>query len=349
MREPPWLNDPQSLVVIDWSWWCNKAFFVSGVEGMMANLIGWLTSVLAYDPAHLAIAIDARGETDRHRFVHPSDPDWKYKAGRDPKPGDFYTVMDRATEIAELHSIPVLWADYKEADDIMATVATRARAAGYRVWLCTDDKDMAALCEESDEAGILCGMWDNFDDTYRGPEDIIEKFGVSPSQIADFLAICGDIADNIPGVPGLGKESAADLLRTFKTLERALSAPPVPDDAIEAVEAQVKELAKIAKKHEDPKERERAAAHRVAVMHGRSVARLHRKLVAHTDVARFSRSLTALDYDVPLDIPWNDLPIGDYKVSDLRAKYMAMGYTRKANDVPSFRKREAWVIPHEER
>lgn len=345
--EPPWVGDESALVVIDWSWWLNKAFRIGGLDGMTSNVIGWLCATLAYNPAHLAIALDAPGATHRHRMQHPTDPEWKYKAGRDPKPADFYTLSDRCTELADLHSIPVLWTAEREADDVIATVTARAREAGYRVWICSHDKDLCGLVEHTKEAGIIVGTWDNFEGTMRGPAEVFAQFGVRPDQMADLLAIEGDNGDNVPGVPSLGRDKAAALLGFFDTLSNALEAPPWPAEQYDVVEGNLRAMAKRIKITSDPDAKAALEKQRADMMGARKLARSHAVLREHAALALFSRDLTALDCGAPVAIPWEDLPVGGFRVDELRERYRALGYTRKAAEVPDYPKRAPYVLPYE--
>lgn len=342
--QPPWVDDPSALVLVDWSWWLNKSFRLFELEGMVSGVVGWLTQMLAWNPAHVAICLDAPGETWRHRLPHPSDSEWKYKGGRDPKPRDFYTLADRCTELAELHSIPALWSTECEADDIIATATAKARAASYRVYICTADKDLHALCDSTEESGDVVAIWNNFDDWTRGPTETRERFKVGPAQMADYLAICGDPGDNIPGVPGLGGDKAAWLLAQG-SLATLLETPPWTVDQHAAVDEQIKALAKSIKKASEDTAAE-LTARREQLMQSRKVARWHAVLLEHASIARFSRDLTALDCDAPIDIPWELLPVGGFQVDALRARYNSLGFTGKARDVPAFRKRVPWCIPH---
>jgi 5'-3' exonuclease len=344
---PPWVGDESALVLLDWSWWLNKAFRIGGLEGMTSNVVGWLCGLLAWRPAHLAIALDCNGPTHRHRMTHPTDEAWIYKGGRDPKPADFFTLSDRLTEIADLHAIPILWAQEREADDVIATVTGRARAAGYRVWICSHDKDLCSLVESDPKSGIVVGTWDNFEGTFRGPDEVRAQFGVEPAQIPDLLAIWGDAGDKVPGVPSLGPTAAADILAHWSTLEDALAAPPWPAEQYTITEQATKRLAARIKKTTDAAERAKLTAEREQIMHVRKLAKAHAVLHAHADVARFSRLLTALDCDVACSIPWEDLPVGGFHVDELRARYNDLGFTRRANEVPAWRKRAPWVIPYE--
>jgi 5'-3' exonuclease len=337
---PPFLNDPSALVIVDWSWWLNKAFALDGSDGMTSCVVGWLTALLAYHPAHVCIALDAPGLTFRHRMEHPTDSSWRYKAHRDPKPDDFYLLSRRCTELAELHGIPALWADGFEADDVIATVVRKARAAGYRIWICSADKDLAGLVEDDAAYGILVGLWDNAEATVRGPQQVFDKLGIWPAQVADMLAIAGDAGDNVPGVPGLGRGRAAALLEKFVTLENALATTPAD---VADLSAQIKSTKKESQKAANG-EREQIAAIGQRLLKERQIAKYHQALIEHAEVARFSRLLTALDCDAPLDVPWEELPTGGFHASALRAKYESLGYTRKAAQVPEFRKRPPWAI-----
>lgn len=355
MRLPPWIGDPSALVILDWSWWLNKAFRNTGLDGMTSQVVGWMTALLAYDPAHLVIALDSPGATFRHKMQHPSNEAWKYKGGREIKPADFYTLSAKLTSIAELHAVPCLWADGFEADDIIATVTARARAAGYRVWICTVDKDLHQLVESDSSGGVLVGTWDNGTGDTRGVAETREAYGVAPSQIADWLALAGDSGDNVPGVDGIGKDKAADILGMFGTLDAALKMPPWTEARFADVEKTIDDLAKairgVAPKRERggpklarviPENIGELKEQRARWMATKTIAKDHGVLVANEEIARFSRDLTALDCDAPVDVPWDDLPVGGYHAQELRKKYLDLGYTEKAKQVPSFPKRAPW-------
>lgn len=344
MNAPPFVGDPAALVIVDWSWWLNKAFRVAGLDGMTSTVVGWLCALLSYDPAHVALALDPTGRTFRHEMEHPRDPNWNYKGGRDPKPDEFYAISTTCTAIAELHSIPALWATGFEADDVIATLTRKARAAGYRVWICSSDKDLHGLTEASMRGEIDVGMWDNVTGETRGPADVLAKFGVEPRQIADLLAIAGDAGDSVPGVPGIGQGFAAALLQRFGAMELALAAPV--DDAADLAR-QIKAANKAIK---SGPECERALVEelREGLKARKRLARYHALLVEHADVARFSRALTSLDCDAPIRVPWEDLPTGGYEAEELRKMYLSLGFTRKAEQVERFPKRSPWAIGYEE-
>lgn len=347
---PPWLNDEAALLLIDWSSWLHKAFAISGLD-MVGTVVGWLTRVLADRPAHLAIALDGPGPTHRHRAQHPRDEAWKYKGNRLPKPDDFRVLSEICTELAELHAIPALWSPEREADDVIATTTARARELGYRVWICSPDKDLCSLVEAGRPGGQpYVGMWDNFaeGETWRGPEQVIAKFGVGPEQVADWLAICGDGVDAVPGVPSLGGTKAAAILRVYQTLEAALYTPAWTEQTFGEWEGQGKALLKRRKITTDEETLAKIDETRTTIKERLVCERARAVLHEHADVARFSRTLTALDCGVPLRIDWRALPVGGFDVDGLRARYEQLGMTAKARQVPAWRKRPPWAIPFED-
>lgn len=347
---PPWVDDPSALVLIDWSSWLHRAWHVGEVSGMLAHLVGWLTSgLLAYQPAHLALVLDDTQETRRHKATHPTDPEWRYKADRERKPDAFYQIGSRAIQIADMHAISCLWTPGEEADDVIATITARARALGYRVWIGSGDKDLHQLVEGTDR-GLVVGTWNRFQDeatagragSFRTASEVRAKWGVEPAQMADLLAIAGDVGDGIPGVDGLGFGKAAAILRSFGTLEAALSEPVWTEEQFDAARKQVVSLGRDAKKVGADST---VAATRGALMARGAVERDRAKLCAQAEIARFSRDLAALNCDCDLVIPWEELPVGGFDVEALRERYAALGYDRKAREVTSYPKRAPWSMP----
>lgn len=347
---PPWVNDPSALVLVDWSSWLHRAWHVGETSGMLAHLVGWLTSgLLAYQPAHLALVLDDSGETRRHKIAHPTDPTWRYKSDRERKPDAFYQIGRKASEIADLHAIPCLWTPGEEADDVIATITARARALGYRVWIASNDKDLHQLVEGTGR-GLVVGTWNRFQDestagscgSYRTSAEVRAKWGVEPHQIADLLAIAGDTGDGIPGVEGLGFGKAASLLRAFGDLESALAPAPWIEEDFEGTKKRIASLARDSKKVGASPE---SAELRTALMRRAALERDRARLCAQAELARFSRDLSALNCDCDIEIPWEDLPVGGFDAEALRARYTEIGYDRKAREVVSYPKRAPWSIP----
>jgi DNA polymerase-1 len=159
-------------------------------------------------PAYLAVAMDAPGRTFRDEL------DERYKAHRPPAPPDLHVQMARCKEIVEAYRIPIFVTEGLEADDLLAAAVHRARERGMRVVIASSDKDLMQLVD--DDRVVL---WDAMRDRVYGAAEVEEKFGVPPSQVRDLLALVGDSSDNVPGVPGVGLKTAAELLKEFGSLE----------------------------------------------------------------------------------------------------------------------------------
>jgi DNA polymerase-1 len=172
-----------------------------GTVSMLQKLVG------ERKPAYLAVAMDSAKPTFRHEI----DPN--YKATRSARPPDLGLQMQRSREIVEAYRIPIFQRDGVEADDLIATVAKRAVAAGLLVVIVAADKDMMQLL------GERVVMWDTMRDKTYGPEEVREKFGVLPDKMRDMLALTGDTSDNVPGVPSVGPKTAADLLLKFGSID----------------------------------------------------------------------------------------------------------------------------------
>lgn len=336
---PPFVGDESALVLIDFSSWTHRSFHGSeGVDGMMAILVGWLTKqILAWRPAHLAVCLDEPGETHRHKMRHPRDESWRYKAGRTPKPDEFYAVSEKFLDIVCAHGIPALWCVEREADDVIATATAKARAAGYRVWINSADKDVHGLVEADADVGIVTGIFDHQTFDRRGPAEVVAKFGVEPFQIADYLAITGDVSDGVPGVEGLGADKAAKILRAHWTLEGALAAPTWSDEKLKEIDKQIKKAS--------------AGEDRERLKGDKSLAKWVRTLQNQSEVARFSRQLTGLDCGCSFAIPWRDLPVGGFDVAELKKCYSKLGFAAKAAQVEEmqFAKPAPWVLLMEDR
>lgn len=159
-------------------------------------------------PAYLGIAMDPGGATFRDAI------DARYKAHRPPPPPDLSLQMQRCKEIVEAYRIPVFLQDNLEADDLIAVAVARAKEKGLRVVIASSDKDLMQLV---DDAQVM--MWDAMRNKVYGTPEVVEKFGVPPPLVRDLLALVGDTSDNVPGVPGIGPKTAAELLQQFGSLE----------------------------------------------------------------------------------------------------------------------------------
>jgi len=158
-------------------------------------------------PRSIAIAFDESLETSYRNEIYPA-----YKANREPAPEELKRQFGLCRELVRALGLAEFGSSRFEADDIIGTLATRARDAGTPVTIVSRDKDLTQLVGRADT------YWDAVADVRYGYDDIEERFGVVPERMADFLALMGDAVDNIPGVPGVGRKTAATLLKHFDTL-----------------------------------------------------------------------------------------------------------------------------------
>jgi len=166
-------------------------------------------------PERIAVVFD----TGRKTFRAEIFPD--YKAHRPPPPEDLEVQMPYFRPIVEGFRWPVLAVEGVEADDVIATLATRARARGWEVVIYSADKDLMQLVGE----GV--SMIDALRDKTYDREAVIKKFGVPPEQVADYLALVGDTSDNVPGIPGVGPKTASTLLTTYGSIDRMIEENPI--------------------------------------------------------------------------------------------------------------------------
>jgi DNA polymerase I len=160
------------------------------------------------NPAHVAIAFDESLASSFRTRIYP-----QYKANREPAPPALKEQFARCRELCEHLGISTFGSAEYEADDIIGTLATRMRAAGFTATVVTRDKDLSQLIRVGDE------FWDYMAGQRLGYADIANRFGVQPEKMADFLALTGDAVDNIPGVPGIGPKTATALLQRFDSLD----------------------------------------------------------------------------------------------------------------------------------
>jgi len=159
-------------------------------------------------PSHVAVAFDQSLETSARNEIFP-----EYKANREPAPEALRRQFDRCRRLVRAAGLAEFASAHCEADDIIATLAGQAHQAGFTVTVVTGDKDLAQVVRADDE------WWDFARDRRLDGRGIEKHFGVRPGQIADMLALAGDPVDNIPGVPGIGKATAAKLLRRWDNID----------------------------------------------------------------------------------------------------------------------------------
>jgi len=180
--------------------------------GAAFGFVGTLLKILkAMKPDYLVACFDSRGPTVRHKAYA------QYKAQRKPMPEDLPPQIEYVRRILDLMALESVEAPGFEADDCIAAVTERARAAGIEVVICSRDKDLEQLVAP----GVA--MLDTKTFELIDEAGIREKRGVEPAQMTDVLALMGDAADNIPGVPGIGEKTATRLIAEYGSLDNLLA------------------------------------------------------------------------------------------------------------------------------
>jgi DNA polymerase-1 len=180
----------------------------NAVHGFISMLLRLLVE---RSPVAVAVTFDV-GE-DEERTAAYED----YKAGRDEMPDELFSQIDRLHEVLPVLGIAVVEVPGVEADDVLATLATAGVADGYRVEIVTGDRDAMQLVD--DDITVLYTLKGISEVGTMTPAAVHERFGVAPARYVEFAALRGDGSDNLPGVPGVGPKTAANLLNEFGSIE----------------------------------------------------------------------------------------------------------------------------------
>jgi DNA polymerase-1 len=207
------------LILIDGSSYLYRAFHAlppltnahGEPTGALFGVVNMLRATLNAKPEYLAFVSDAPGKTFRDDMYD------QYKANRAPMPDDLRAQVDPMLKIVGALGFPILRVPGVEADDVIGTLAVQAQALGIEVLISTGDKDMAQLV--SPQVTLINTM----SNTVMDHDGVVEKFGVKPEQIIDFLALTGDTVDNVPGVPKCGPKTAAKWLAQYPTLDEVMA------------------------------------------------------------------------------------------------------------------------------
>jgi DNA polymerase-1 len=216
-----------TLTLIDGSGFIFRAYHaiphLSTTKGVPTNAVYGFTNMLLkalreHAPTHVALVFDA----GRRSFRNELDPG--YKANRPEAPDDLQVQFPLVRDVVRALAVPVVEEQGYEADDIIATLACRARERGFEVVVVTGDKDFTQLVD-----GKL-SLYDPMAEAsgrggWTGAAEVEKKLGVRPDQVVEYMAILGDKIDNIPGIPGVGEVTAAALIRHFRSIEEMLRRP----------------------------------------------------------------------------------------------------------------------------
>jgi DNA polymerase-1 len=291
-----------TLTLIDGSGFIFRAYHalphLSTTKGVPTNAVyGFTTMVLKalreHAPTHVALVFDAAG---RRSFRH--DLDDTYKANRPEAPDDLVRQFPLVREVADVLRVPVLEEAGFEADDVIGTLACRAREQGWDVVIVTGDKDFAQLVGEKvtlyDPMAEASGRGG-----WTGAAEVEKKMGVPPERVVEYQAILGDKIDNVPGIPGVGEVTAAALIRRFGTVEEMLRRPAEIPQAV-----------------------------------ARGGEKLKEKIVANAERLRLNRRLVELRCDMPLPYEpaaFERRPIDSDRT---RALFSELEFSRLLRDLP---------------
>jgi DNA polymerase-1 len=255
--------------------------------GAMYGVLNMLRSLLLqYTPSHVAVVFDAKGKTFRDELFD------QYKSHRPPMPDDLRAQIEPLHQMVKAMGLPLLVVSGVEADDVIGTLALEAEKAGHAVLISTGDKDMAQLVTP----GVT--LINTMNNAILGPDEVVEKYGVPPELIIDFLALMGDSSDNIPGVPGVGEKTAQALLQGIGGL-----------DALYA------DLDKI------------------ATLSFRGAKTMGAKLGENKEVAYLSYQLATIKTDVELDITCGELTVAEPDATELQSLFARYEFKRWLADV----------------
>ena len=211
----------KTVAVIDGNSLMHRAFHavpptMTAPDGTPTNAaFGFMSMLIKFiEQAHPDAIICA---FDRGRPAFRMEALSQYKAQRPPMDPNLKAQFPLIEDLLRSMDIPVVTLDGWEGDDILGTIAAKDEKLGYRTLLVTGDKDAYQLA--SDLTSIVTTKKGISDVAIYGPDEVVERYGVTPEQVPDFLGLKGDKSDNIPGVPGIGEKKAASMLQEFNSLE----------------------------------------------------------------------------------------------------------------------------------
>jgi DNA polymerase-1 len=208
------------MVLIDGSYYLFRAYHairdLSNAKGEPSGAIyGVINMVQKHltegGPDYFAIVFDAKGKTFRNDMYK------EYKANRPPMPDDLVTQIQPLHDLIRALGIPLIMVEGVEADDVIATLARQAAEKNIKTIVSTGDKDLAQMV--NDRIHLINTM----SNTYFDRDGVVEKYGVPPERIIDYLTLMGDTADNVPGVPKVGPKTAVKWINEYGSLDEIIS------------------------------------------------------------------------------------------------------------------------------
>ena len=213
-------NTQKRLILVDGSSFLFRAYHgvppLTNAQGEPTNAIYGVTNMLRklitdYQSDYVTVVFDAPGKTFRNELYQD------YKAHRPPMPDDLRVQIEPLHHLIRAMGLPLIMEVGVEADDVLGALAQHAALQDFAVVISTGDKDMAQLVTEQ------ITLENTMTNTRMDIQGVIDKFGVKPEQIIDYLALMGDTSDNIPGIPKVGPKTAAKWLQQYETLENLVA------------------------------------------------------------------------------------------------------------------------------
>jgi len=210
----------ERLILVDGSSFLFRAYHaippLTNHQGEPTNAIYGVSNMLRklmadYQSEYVTVVFDAPGKTFRNALYD------QYKAHRPPMPDDLRVQIEPLHQLIRAMGLPLIIEPGVEADDVLGALAQHAVQQGFNVIISTGDKDMAQLV-----TGLIT-LENTMTNSRMDIQGVIDKFGVKPEQIIDYLALMGDSSDNIPGVPKVGPKTAAKWLEQYQTLENLIA------------------------------------------------------------------------------------------------------------------------------
>ncbi|WP_297892725.1 DNA polymerase I [Shewanella sp.] len=285
---PTIANNP--LVLVDGSSYLYRAYYApphltnskGEATGAVYGVVNMLRSLLTrYQPSHIAVVFDAKGKTFRNDLYG------EYKAHRPPMPDDLRSQIEPLYRIIRALGLPLISIPGVEADDVIGTIARQASLEKRSVLISTGDKDMAQLVDDN------ITLINTMTDTIMGPEEVAAKYGVGPDRIIDFLALMGDKADNIPGLPGVGEKTALAMLTGAGSVANLLAEPE-----------------------------------KVTELGFRGAKTMAAKIIENADMLKLSYELATIKTDVELEQDWHELTVKPADRDELIQCYGEMEFKR---------------------
>jgi DNA polymerase I len=291
-----------TLTLIDGSGFIFRAYHaiphLSTTKGVPTNAVYGFTTMLLkalreHAPTHVALVFDK----GRKSFRSEIDPG--YKASRPEAPDDLKAQFPLVRDVARALAVPIVEEEGVEADDVIGTLACRARELGWEVVVVTGDKDFAQLVDER------LSLYDPMAEAsgrggWTSPAEVEKKLGIRPGQVVEYMAILGDKIDDIPGIPGVGEVTAAALVRHFGTVEDMLRRP-------EEIPAAV----------------------------SRGGEKLKEKIVANAERIRTNRRLVELRCDLALPFAPETFGRQPPRDAEVRTLFSELEFSRLLKDLPA--------------